>query len=166
MKTYQCKEKGQQEVKAGRMEISKGRARVNKTAVILFFSFKIWSFQIVQTVWEADTHLISTTGLSHMPSLQVTNCRLLFPTVCGLLCLLFTASLCSYCFICTWWRECYGMGVCGCQGNWCLLIMWLPSEVTGWSVKCTELHSRLTFRLMQQSCSDGAWRCRWNPLWW
>lgn len=85
MKTYQCKEKGQQEVKAGRMEISKGRARVNKTAVILFFSFKIWSFQIVQTVWEADTHLISTTGL-------------LWGLICYLICLHFRSLTVAYCF--------------------------------------------------------------------
>lgn len=67
------------------MEISKGRARVNKTAVILFFSFKIWSFQIVQTVWEADTHLISTTGL-------------LWGLICYLICLHFRSLTVAYCF--------------------------------------------------------------------
>lgn len=70
----------------------------------------------------------------------------------------------------TWWSQCYGMGMFGCQLNhWCLLMMWLVIEVAGWITKCTGLYSLLSFRqnaaaLTGQMVNDAKHTAKATPL--
>lgn len=70
----------------------------------------------------------------------------------------------------TWWSQCYGMGMFGCQLNhWCLLMMWLVIEVARCIMKCTGLYSLLSFRqnaaaLTGQMVNDAKHNCKSNPF--
>lgn len=53
-------------------------------------------------------------------------------------------------------RQCYGMGMQGCQRNWVTSVYWcLPIEAAGWILKHTEPYSLLRFSRFTEQVANN-----------